>query len=98
MKRRGVTDGGLPEQLVRYREGDWVGPNVLDPYPHGVDDPPAVRWSRARRSWARHARTLAELTRSTRRPGHAAGNRPAGRAGGDGGVDAGAASHAPVGW
>jgi hypothetical protein len=61
VKRRGITDGGPPEQLVHYREADWVGPNGLDPYPAGIDDPPAVRWSRARRAWSREARSLAEL-------------------------------------
>jgi hypothetical protein len=61
VKLRGITDGGPAEALVHYRESDWIGPNELDPYPGGVDDPPAVRWSRARRAWSRGARSLAEL-------------------------------------
>jgi hypothetical protein len=61
VKRRGITDGGPAEALVHYRESDWIGPNELDPYPGGVDDPPAVRWSRARRAWSKGARSLHEL-------------------------------------
>jgi hypothetical protein len=61
VKRRGITDGGPAEALVHYRLDDWIGPNELDPYRAGIDDPPAVRWSRARRAWSRKARSLAEL-------------------------------------
>jgi hypothetical protein len=60
-RRRGITDGGPADQLVHYREADWISPKELDPYPAGVDDPPEIRWERARRAWSREARSLAEL-------------------------------------
>ncbi|MGH3484743.1 MAG: hypothetical protein ACRDPQ_16110 [Nocardioidaceae bacterium] len=61
MKRRGYADGELPERLIHYRAGDWVGRNDLDPQPERATDPPPARWSRSHRAWARNARSLDEL-------------------------------------
>jgi hypothetical protein len=65
VKQRGSDAQVVPEPLVRYRPGDWVGPaNSLEwPTTHDLGRPP-IRWAKARHKWAsEHIHTEADFDR-----------------------------------